>query len=311
MPTPSNTSSNGSTGAGAGADTAAVRPTAHAHRRHTSIFGRSALAALTPPSPVTTLLTPQTYPSPTTGGHGSQASPIGHSPVGSASVWSPTTAGGPPSPPPPNFTYKEPKRSQRNVGLGQLYSQGQNLGTLYARDGVPSFTPEARQWILNMTGQCPCFKTIDFEDPQHAGAPGRPGSSYRALSGRKTLELPERWVTDTFVSEFLRSDLSHIFPMVDNVLFQQTIETAYEPFCNPPALKQLNARACVHAFLAFTSSYFNNLRVAYMVDGDECVNEAKILLLSDAMEDSSLETLQTIIMLVSLDTNRQTPKAPN
>lgn len=259
---------------------------------HGSIFGIH--SARTPPSPATTLNTPQTCPTPSSGhgGNGSQASPIYPS-----SVWSPAT-GRAPSLVPSNFTYKEPK-SQRNVALGQLYSHGQNLGTLCARDGVPSFTPEARQWILSVTGQFPCFKSIDFEDPHGSSAPGRPGSSYRALSGRKTLELPERWIVDTFLSEFLRSDLSHSFPIVDNVLFQQTMETAYGPCCDPPTLKQLNARSCVYAFLALMSSHFSNLRVAYMVDGDECINEAKILLLSDTMEDSSMETLQTIIMLVS------------
>ena len=64
-----------------------------------------------------------------------------------------------------------------------------------------------------------------------------------------------------------------------------------------PPLEHISAKACVLAFVSMASSHFPTANSVSHIDGDSYARDAQILL-ADIIEDASITTLQTIIMLV-------------
>lgn len=70
------------------------------------------------------------------------------------------------------------------------------------------------------------------------------------------LELPDRKVVEQYFSFFISSEFRLSFPLVDPVLFKQTMDVAYEHgerVTNGLGFEQITAKACVFAFLSVIS----------------------------------------------------------
>ncbi|KAK5991595.1 ABC-transporter-regulating transcription factor-like protein [Cladobotryum mycophilum] len=192
--------------------------------------------------------------------------------------------------------------------LGQIYFAGQNLGTLCSRNGFPHLTARGEQWIYSRTGQLPSFQRLSLSyspDPHHDDhhtehLPPVPTEPPQVTQGQRAV-LPERWVTEYLLQAFLETDFSLVFPLVERVLFQQTIRLAYCSRGSAPTLEQKSAKACVLMFLAIGGCHFREQEAASYVDSDACAKEAQSLL-AEVLEDVSVTTLQTAIMLVLHET---------
>ena len=123
-----------------------------------------------------------------------------------------------------------------------------------------------------------------------------PSTSSEKTSPNGVVDLPERSTTERLFHAFLRSGFSLCFPLVDRVLFQDTLRLAYSTPDDPSDLEYIGARACVFAFVAIVSSH--SLAGSSHVDTDGCARQGQ-LLLADVLEDGGLTTLQTVFMLVS------------
>ncbi|UNI23910.1 hypothetical protein JDV02_009701 [Purpureocillium takamizusanense] len=198
-----------------------------------------------------------------------------------------------------------PSRRVTNAPLGQIYFAGQNFGAICSRNGVPHFTATGEQWINSRTGQWPRFGDIYGTDA--AAPPGLPATastlsslSHRPHQGHEA-ELPSRWVVQSLLDEFLASDFSLVFPLVDRVLFEETVKLAYSGQQQPLVCEYVGAKACVFAFVSMASSNFPDMKSATHVDPEACAKEAQILL-ADFLEDASITTLQTMFMLLLHET---------
>ncbi|KAK4086446.1 fungal specific transcription factor domain-containing protein [Purpureocillium lilacinum] len=197
-----------------------------------------------------------------------------------------------------------PSRRVTHTPLGQIYFAGQNFGAICCRNGVPHFTASGEQWIHSRTGQWPRFG--DIYGSETAAPPGLPvaASTLYSLSNRSyqghDAQLPSRWVVQSLLDEFIASDFSLVFPLVDRVLFEETAKLAYSRQ-KPLMCEYVGAKACVFAFVSMASSNFPDLEAASHIDPDACAKEAQILL-ADFLEDASITTLQTMFMLLLHET---------
>lgn len=91
-----------------------------------------------------------------------------------------------------------------------------------------------------------------------------------------------------------------VFPIIDAILFSETIKVAY---CQPQASYyggNASARACIYAFLAFASVLNLRGKTLPAVDSEGCALKAQCLLLQVMQETATVDGLQTVIMLVSV-----------
>ncbi|KAL6868812.1 hypothetical protein ACO1O0_000132 [Amphichorda felina] len=79
-----------------------------------------------------------------------------------------------------------------------------------------------------------------------------PSTSSEKTYPNGVVDLPERSTTERLFYAFLRSGFSLCFPLVDRVLFQDTLRLAYSTPDDPSDLEYIGARACVFAFVAIT-----------------------------------------------------------
>lgn len=101
------------------------------------------------------------------------------------------------------------------------------------------------------------------------------------------------------LSNFLTLDIVNVFPFVDEVLIQYTLQEAYEDYTTPQSLIQVNARACIFALYALMSTHFNQEDASTVVNAEDYAREAKRLLIWGGIEEPTIITLQTATLLVS------------
>ncbi|KAK4223151.1 putative transcription factor [Podospora fimiseda] len=166
--------------------------------------------------------------------------------------------------------------------FGKLHFAGYHLGNISSYNGVPHFTESGRQWIRSRTGQDPNFPPLwkDAGTRQYYPSSQTPGEPF----------LPDRYVVEEYLRFFSTSHFRLVFPLIDCLLFRQTIDAAYEHV--------VNAKACVFAFLSVVTLFLENDRrpAAPPVDGDTMAARAEYLLPS-ALQEFNLNSLQTVLML--------------
>lgn len=186
------------------------------------------------------------------------------------------------------------QRCPHNAALGKIYVSGHNFGTFCTQDGIPQLTVEGEEWILSRTGQWPSFRKL--RDARTPAAFCFPELSSHDGSRNQRMDLPEKCIVHALLNAYLASDFRLVFPMLDGVLFEDTIRLAYRE--DPGlALEKRSAKACVFAFFSMVSPRYLECEAALLVNGDACAAEAQVLL-SDVLENSSVTTLQTVLMLV-------------
>ena len=190
-----------------------------------------------------------------------------------------------PTPPPPS--------TSTVTTLGKVYFGGSYLGFINSHNSMPSLSEEGQRWIFSATGEWPTLPNFHEVDSL---ARRRPALSY--LKKADPAELPKIWVVRSLLDQYLQSDLSHVFPVIDPVLFQDTIAQAYGPLCEERALEIVSAKASVLAFLAFTGLHFTETVAGSYMDTDACAAQSQVLA-SSVLEDSGLTALQATVFLVS------------
>lgn len=194
-----------------------------------------------------------------------------------------------------------PTSQNYGVSFGKLHFAGYYLGDIVSYNGIPFFSSEAQDWIQSRTGENAAFSTLFASGPPwqkvHAIH-----ASFLAGNVPANFDLPDRKAVQEYISLYCSSPFKLIFPFIDTVLFQRTLDLAYEPWDGPPSLRPITAKACVFAFCSVLSSLNEAEGTAPAIDGDDCAVKAQYLL-PQILQDTTLPGLQTILMIVSFQSS--------
>ncbi|KAG6203096.1 hypothetical protein E4U35_004630 [Claviceps purpurea] len=194
------------------------------------------------------------------------------------------------------------QRSLQSAPLGQIYFTGQQFGAVCPRNGIPHLTSYCEQWISERTGQKSNFRELFSKNGHESNDLIRVPEPH-TNSGIPTQSaghpfLPEKRILESLVTDFTVSEFSLVFPLINRVLFEETVRLAYTEDDAVPSLERLAARACVLAFASLSSYHFPASPAAAEIDSEVCAKAAQ-LIIADITEDASITTLQTVLILVS------------
>lgn len=178
--------------------------------------------------------------------------------------------------------------------FGQIHFAGYHLGHISCHNGIPFFSEKGQQWINTRTGETDLFRDLSGPQPLQSFAVS-PSSSNGFIGTLHT--LPDRSIVEELIHEFQNTGFRLVFPVIDRILFADTVELAYSEGKNAQSLENITARACVLAFLSILVLFQANEGKHFDVDSDSCAMKAYYLL-SDVLEDASINSLQTVFMLV-------------
>ncbi|KAG5983902.1 hypothetical protein E4U55_006814 [Claviceps digitariae] len=203
-----------------------------------------------------------------------------------------------------------PGLSQRTftaTPLGQIYFAGQQFGAVCPRNGIPHLTSYCEQWILERTGQRSRLRDLfvsDIHKPNPLDGDGEPEQQLCPASPSHFAgdpALPEKRILESLVADFRASDFSLVFPLINPLLFEETLRMAYDADGAEPTLEGMTAKACVLAFASLSSSHFPTSESSADIDSDLCAKAAQSLI-AEIIEDASVTTLQTVFFLLLHDT---------
>ncbi|KAJ3474873.1 hypothetical protein NLG97_g9657 [Lecanicillium saksenae] len=168
------------------------------------------------------------------------------------------------------------------------FDPGQNSGFVCLLTGIPHFSDGCEEWVQMRSGLAPQFDFPSFQQSTLA--------SMSPLAASQT-KLPPRWAFDSLLDAFLKADLLLIFPLVDEVLIEETVNLVYDTD-GTPSLQHISAKACILALLTMLAVNFSEVKASKYVDIDTFSKASKILI-AECLEDTSLTTLQTYLLITA------------
>ncbi|KAJ3938625.1 uncharacterized protein N0V96_011355 [Colletotrichum fioriniae] len=176
-------------------------------------------------------------------------------------------------------SYDSSARAASGATVGKLHFAGYYLGDVSSYNGIPFFSADGQEWIRSRAGEDASFQTL-FDFPE----------------GNASGELPDRTVVEEYLALFRASQFGLSFPVIDFVLFQETIELAYEQSDGSPSLESVTAKACVFAFFAVVSLFQGEWNSTPEIDGEACAGAAQRLV-AVILQGTNITALETVFML--------------
>jgi hypothetical protein len=206
-------------------------------------------------------------------------------------------------------TYSSPNSSRSQPPASSsaaVHFAGRELGVVSLLTGILFLLPEGQEWIESRTGQpISVDKLTLVRLPWEKERAQSSNELLMSMQAQKHFELPERAVVQSYYQAFLKSNvMQRIFPIIDAVLFQDTMNAAYHESHSRFAYGQAGIRACMFAFVAFVSrlppvkSQLGSFSRT-PIDIEAMVTKAEFLLAQVLQESASLEGIQTVTLLVS------------
>lgn len=182
-----------------------------------------------------------------------------------------------------------------------MHFAGCNLGQISSHNGLPLFSPEGQQWIKEKTGEDSNFDILQGFGPLWQNNRHSNGANLLSIginSGSLSVELPDRAALEFFLAGFANSKLRSVFPVLDPVLFQDTLNMAYSPLQVSERAKVLMARAAVFGFLALVSVFDGErYKRSLKMSPEECASTSWHLV-TQFEQASMMDGLQAAVMLV-------------
>ncbi|KAF4973176.1 hypothetical protein FZEAL_9393 [Fusarium zealandicum] len=191
-----------------------------------------------------------------------------------------------------------------DVSFGQIHYGGYHFGQISQDNGMPLLSAEGRKWISSSTGEDVSFQKFQPPTARQRVIP-LASSVYRFYESPSDLyQLPDRKVVEKILHLFTQSAFRLVFPIIDRVLFEETLAVAYGTNgsqSEPLSLERISAKCCVLAFVSITGLFQGAVAGVPHLDSDACAMKAHYLL-ADATEDPSITSLQAVFMLHMHDT---------
>lgn len=194
----------------------------------------------------------------------------------------------PVAPPPSNLA------SWQRIGSKSL------LGQSWYCSGVAVFSDEGLHMIAAKAGDYVNFNSF----PQILSSP-EPTlrsdlSTFQSYTPfRQLCTMPPRLIAGSISSILFDPWSALVFPILDGVLFKDTLEMAYEDTGTVRSAPHLLAKACILATLSVATRFLEFGGSGSPVDADLCAAKARGLL-QHVNGDESLTSLQTVLLLVSI-----------
>lgn len=187
-----------------------------------------------------------------------------------------------------------------------VHFAGRELGGISVLTGIPFLLPEGQEWIQARTGQTIASHKLSPTRAPWEKERGQATTNFLIdLQSHDAFELPDLRITRLHLDAYKNSRaMLRIFPVVDPELFEETVRLAYQQSPNNFQFGQASTRACILAFVAFTTRLPPvqsqvKASTATSVDHDAMVTRAQFLLSQMLQEPASLEGAQAVTMLVS------------
>ncbi|PYI14703.1 hypothetical protein BO86DRAFT_302907 [Aspergillus japonicus CBS 114.51] len=184
-----------------------------------------------------------------------------------------------------------------------LHFAGRELGVFNLFTGIPLLLPEGRQWVQAKTGQNVSFSRLvsSVKTPWERQRAFNYDALMMASTTENAFELPERHIVESYFNMFSSSLMRLIFPVLDPVLYRETINAAYEQPHGLISHERASVRASIFAFVAFASLIpppeYELQRGLAPIDNEAYIVKAQYFVPQILQETSSLEGLQVITML--------------
>lgn len=171
---------------------------------------------------------------------------------------------------------------------------------LRASTGLPFFGAESQQWMESCTGQ-----KIDFDRLNLASVRTQDQIVHDFASLKKHFrhhthpDLPERSIVRSALHKFISSSAHRRFPFVHPGLFHYTIETAYDNQLSEFSPDIPSARACIFAFISFSSFMVEGNSLGNSIESQRYIHEAQYLASAILDGQATLDGIQALLMVVS------------
>lgn len=188
-----------------------------------------------------------------------------------------------------------------------LHFAGREFGVNSLITGIPFLLPEGQRWVEARTGQSIALEKLSPAKP--------PWEKQRAINSNALLmslqtqdpfELPPLALTEAYFELYKSALMRIIFPVLDFQLFRDTLKVAYYPYGAGNTYRPASARACIFAFLAYTSllhppeAQYSPKNVP-SIDSEAYAIKAQCLLPQVLQESVALDGLQAAMFLVSFE----------
>ena len=186
-----------------------------------------------------------------------------------------------------------------------LHFAGREFGVVSLITGIPFLLPEGQQWVESRTGQSIAFdKLSPARPPWEKQRAVNSGALLMSLQTQNPFELPSQSVVEIYLDMYRGALMRIIFPILDPVLFRETIKAAYQPQSSNRSYRPASTRACIFAFTAFAAALHppglnQTPPNVPPVDIEAFIIKAQCLLPQILQESTTLDGLQTATILVS------------
>lgn len=188
--------------------------------------------------------------------------------------------------------------------FGKLHFAGYHLGEISSYNGIPFFSEDGQAWIRSRTGQDASFPAIWGDVPPWQTRPSVDSAFLTRVAQQPIgqLDPPDRKVVEQYFSFFCSSEFRRAFPLVDPVLFRQTLDLAYGQNGENDgfSFEKITAKACVFAFLSVISLLEEERTERFpdipSIDTDMMAAKAQMLL-PLTIQALDITSLQTSFML--------------
>ncbi|CAG8329501.1 unnamed protein product [Penicillium salamii] len=118
----------------------------------------------------------------------------------------------------------------------------------------------------------------------------------KASTAGSVTELPRRQVVELYVTRYVSSFQTLVFPVISKSLFVQTLDLAYGP---PELFGHASSKACVWSFLSLVTLFGLDTNVSGTVDCGFTILEAQKLL-PRLIQEMTVDGVQSLLMLLQL-----------
>lgn len=181
-------------------------------------------------------------------------------------------------------------------GFKQIHFKGHNLGNVNPYNGFLFFSPTSLRWIQERTGEAQGFRGLTGRSFRHSNL-----SAFASMDLEMDFkDLPERAVMAKVLASFRGSFVSSLFPILDPLAFEETIQLVYSgPEACQEQYRVTNARASVYALLALSSLLCLPTGGVVADDHRRYALVAQSLLPVFMIEAATVDGLEAILLMVS------------